>query len=216
VHDKAGYAWDHRWCRALLTAVPGSLRAQKNISPTTLLTMSTPTRKRPGCSGVKCNKAPPRDSATGPSAAVQRAVGHRCSAANQLKSARWLASRECEMRNLWLACACCAAALAFSYSPPPEPSWLPSLGISHAAAQVFPGHYRRVARRSYRRAARYSAYVAGSTAGYYGNPYGYGYGGGFGGYSYGGYGGYAYPYSTSYYGGYSTSGVYRRAYRRAY
>ena len=95
-------------------------------------------------------------------------------------------------------------------------SSLPSLGISHAAAQVFPGHYRRVARRSYRRAARYSAYVAGSTAGYYGNPYGYGYGGGFGGYSYGGYGGYAYPYSTSYYGGYSTSGVYRRAYRRAY
>ena len=147
----------------------------------------------------------------------QRCSGqYRCSAANQLKSARWLASRECEMRNLWLACACCAAALAFSYSPPPEPSWLPSLGISHAAAQVFPGHYRRVARRSYRRAARYSAYVAGSTAGYYGNPYGYGYGGGFGGYSYGGYGGYAYPYSTSYYGGYSTSGVYRRAYRRAY
>jgi hypothetical protein len=29
VHDKAGYAWDHRWCRALLTAVPVSLQSQK-------------------------------------------------------------------------------------------------------------------------------------------------------------------------------------------
>ena len=119
------------------------------------------------------------------------------------------------MRNLWLASACFAAALAFSYSPPPEPSWLPSPGISNATAQAFPGHYRRVARRGSRRAAHYSGYVTGSTAGYYRNPYGYGYGGGFGGYSYGGYGGYAYPYSTSYYAGYATPGVYRRAYRRA-
>jgi hypothetical protein len=118
------------------------------------------------------------------------------------------------MRNLWLGSACFAAALALSYSPPPEPSSLPTLGISHAAAQV--GHYRRVARRSYRRAARYSGYVAGTTAGYYGNPHGYGYGGSFGGYSIGGYGGYAYPYSTSYYGGYGTPGMYRRAYRRVY
>ena len=55
------------------------------------------------------------------------------------------------MRKLWLTCACCAAGLAFSYSPPPASSWLPALGISHAAAQVFPGHYRRVARRVYRR-----------------------------------------------------------------
>ena len=127
------------------------------------------------------------------------------------------------MRNLWLACACGAAALAFSYSPPPKASWLPSLGISHADAQVFRGHYRRVARRGYRRgyrrAARYGAYVAGSTAGYYGYPSGYGYGGyGLGGYGLGGYGygGYGYPYSTSYYGGYATPGMYRRAYRRAY
>jgi hypothetical protein len=53
--------------------------------------------------------------------------------------------------------------------------------ITKANAQVFRGHYRRVARRvhrrSYRRAVRYGAYVAGSTAGYYGYPYGYGYGG---------------------------------------
>ena len=107
-------------------------------------------------------------------------------------------------------------AVPVSLSSPPGPSGLPSLGISHATAQVFRGHYRRVARRGYRRAARYSGYVAGTTAGYYGNPYGYAPGGGFGGYSYGGYGGYAYPYSTSYYGGYGTPGMYRRAYRRAY
>ena len=78
------------------------------------------------------------------------------------------------MRKLWLICACCAAALLFSYSPPPARSWLPSLGISQAAAQLFPGHYRRVARRvyrrGYRRAARYGAYAAGATAGYYGYP----------------------------------------------
>jgi hypothetical protein len=108
------------------------------------------------------------------------------------------------MRKLWPTCACCAAGLAFSYSPPPASSWLPALGISHAAAQVFPGHYRRVARRvyrrDYRRAARYGAYAAGTTAGYHGYPYGYGYGGyGFGGYSIGSYGGYAYPYGTGYY-----------------
>jgi len=88
------------------------------------------------------------------------------------------------MRKLWLICACCAVALMLSYSPPPARSWLPSLGISQAAAQLFPGHYRRVARRvyrrGYRRAARYGAYAAGATAGY-GYPYGYGYGGyGFG------------------------------------
>ena len=70
-----------------------------------------------------------------------------------------------------------------SYSPPPARSWLPSLGVSHAAAQY--GHYRRVGRRvyrrGYRRAARYGAYTAGAAAGYYGYPYGYGYGGyGFG------------------------------------
>ena len=81
-------------------------------------------------------------------------------------------------------------------------SSLPSLGLSHADAQVFRGHYRRVARRAYRRGARYSAYVAGSTAGYYGYPYGSGYGG---------YGGY---YSG--YGVYGTPGMYRRAYRRGY
>ena len=92
------------------------------------------------------------------------------------------------MRNLWLVCACFAAALAFSYSPPSKQSRSPSLGISHADAQVFRGHYRRVARRGYRRAARYSGYVAGSTAGYYGYPYGSGYGGyGYGGYGLGGY-----------------------------
>ena len=74
------------------------------------------------------------------------------------------------MRKLWLICACCAVALMLSYSPPPARSWLPSLGISHAAAQVFPGHYRRVARRGYRRAARYAAYTAGAAAGaYYGS-----------------------------------------------
>ena len=107
------------------------------------------------------------------------------------------------MRKLWLICACCAVALLFSYSPPPVRSWFPSLGISQAAAQLFPGHYRRVARRvyrrGYRRAARYGAYAAGATAGYYGYPYGYGYGGYNGGY-----------------GVYGTPGMYRRAYRRAY
>jgi hypothetical protein len=76
VHDKAGYAWDHRWYRALLTAVPVSLRSQKNVSPTTLLTMSTPTRKRPGCSGVKCNKAAAR---LGNRAVSSGAAGSRAS-----------------------------------------------------------------------------------------------------------------------------------------
>jgi hypothetical protein len=82
---------------------------------------------------------------------------------------------------------------------------LPSFGVSHAKAQLFPGHYRRV----YRRAARYGAYAAGATAGYYGYPSSYGYGwGGLGGTATGGYyGGY---------GVYGTPGMYRRAYRRAY
>jgi hypothetical protein len=102
------------------------------------------------------------------------------------------------MRKLLLIGACFAAALMFSYSPPPARSWLPSLGISHAAAQY--GHYRRVARRGYRRAVRYGAYAAGASAGYYGYPYGYGYGG----YGYGGYRGVAFP------------GHYRRVARRVY
>src|SRR3974377_857928 len=99
------------------------------------------------------------------------------------------------MRKLWLICACCAVALMLSYSPPPARSWLPSLGISHAAAQVFPGHYRRVARRGSPRAARYAPYTAGAAAGaYYGS--GSYYGGHYGAYSspyggyYGSYGGY--------------------------
>src|SRR6516162_5549882 len=104
------------------------------------------------------------------------------------------------MRKLWLICACCAVALMLSYSPPPARSWLPSLGVSHAAAQY--GHYRRVGRRvyrrGYRRAARYGAYTAGAAAGYYGYPRGYGYGG----YGLGGYGGYG-----GYYGGYGVYGT---------
>src|SRR6516164_477134 len=101
------------------------------------------------------------------------------------------------MRKLWLICACCAVALMLSYSPPPARSWLPSLGISHAAAQVFPGHYRRVARRGYRRAARYAAYTAGAAAGAY-----YGSGSYYGGH----YGAYSSPYG-GYYGGYGWGGL---------
>jgi hypothetical protein len=92
------------------------------------------------------------------------------------------------MRKLVLLCACCAGALMLSYLPPPALSGLPSLGISHAAAQVFPAHYRRTARRVYRRgyrsAARYGA--AAATAGHYCYPYGY-YGYGYGGSGYAGY-----------------------------
>jgi hypothetical protein len=102
------------------------------------------------------------------------------------------------MRKLWLLSAYCAVALMFSYSPPPARSRLPSLGISHAAAQVFPGHYQHTARRVYRRgnrrAARYGAYAAGATAGHYRYPYGYDGYAGYGGY-YGGYGVYGPPFA---------------------
>ena len=98
------------------------------------------------------------------------------------------------MRQLWLLFACCAVALMLSYSPPPARSRLPSFGINHAAAQVFPAQHRRTSRRvngrRYHRAARYGAYAAGATAGYYGYPPGYR---GYGGY-YGGYGVYGPPF----------------------
>ena len=97
------------------------------------------------------------------------------------------------MCKLWLVSTCCAVAFMFSYSPPPARSGLPSLGSSHAAAKVFPGHYRRTARRVYRGATRYGA--AGATAGHYCYPYGY-YGYGYGGSGYAGYRGYCSGYGV--------------------
>ena len=68
-----------------------------------------------------------------------------------------------------------AGALMFSYSPPPARPGLPSLGSSHATAQVFPGHYRRTARRV--RGYRGARAMAPLAAGHYCYPYGnYGYG----------------------------------------
>ena len=83
----------------------------------------------------------------------------------------------------------------FSYSPPPAWSGLPSLGTSHAAAQVFPD-YRRTARHAYRRGYRSARYgAAGATATHYCYPYGdYGYG--YGGSGYAGYRGYCGGYGV--------------------
>jgi hypothetical protein len=89
-----------------------------------------------------------------------------------------------------------AAPLSLQWSQETAGPAVPSLTLSHANAQPYRRHVRRVYRRAYRRA-------------YYGSPYAYG---GYSPYSYGRYSPYSYgaypPYS---YGGYSPpyGGYYR-------